>query len=158
MQEKYMDENLIRWRNNFLFERTIEIVLEGKAMVRQPVEAGVPQGSPVSPILFAMYTAGRIAKGERVGAEGLSVVDDIGWIATGRDVNEVVTKLGACAAESLKLTDGRGLTFETANTDAAYFTRKQGHKKHLRPKLTGMIRVGNDLVRFNREATRWLGV
>jgi hypothetical protein len=116
MEEKRMDGDFIRWTHNFLSKRTVEIVLEGKAMERQPVEAGVPQGSPVSPILLAIYSAELIAKGERVGAEGVSFVDDIGWIATGRDVYEVVTKLEACAAESLEWADGRGLTFDTAKT------------------------------------------
>jgi hypothetical protein len=39
---------------------------------------------------------------ERVQAEGLSFVDDLGWVATGQDVNQVVEKLEACAAESIE--------------------------------------------------------
>jgi hypothetical protein len=47
------------------------------------VEAGVPQGSPVSPILFAIHTAGLIKWVDvTVQAEALSIVDDLGWIAT----------------------------------------------------------------------------
>jgi hypothetical protein len=82
------------------------MVFEGKAMERQPVEAGVPQGSLVWPIIFAIYTAQLIANVERVGAEGLSCVDEIGSIETGRDMNQVVTKLEACAAENLEWANG----------------------------------------------------
>jgi len=32
---------------------------------------------------------------ERVQAEGLSFVDDLGWVATGKDVNQVVERLEA---------------------------------------------------------------
>jgi hypothetical protein len=102
MKEKRMDGDLIRWTHSFLSERTVEMVLEDKAMKRQPVEAGVPQGSPVSPILFAIYTAGLIKNVERMGVEGLSFVDNLGWIATGKAVNEVVRRLEACAADSLE--------------------------------------------------------
>jgi hypothetical protein len=102
-----MDGDLMQWTYNFLSERTIKMILEGKAMERQAVEARVPQGSPVSPILFAIYTAGQIAKKDRVGAEGHSLVDDIGWIATGRALIEVVTKLEVCTAESLECADGQ---------------------------------------------------
>jgi hypothetical protein len=95
---------------------------------------------------------------ERVQAEGLSFVDDLGWVATGKDVNQVVEKLEACAAESIEWASRRDLQFDTAKTEAALFTRRRGHKKHLRPTLTAKIKVGDAFVRFNKEATRWLGV
>jgi len=43
-------------------------------------------------------------------------------------------------------------------TEAALLTRRRGHRKHLRPKLTAKIRVGNGSIQFNAQATRWLGV
>jgi hypothetical protein len=67
--------------HNLLFDRTVEIVPEGKAMERHPVETGVPQGSPVLSVLFEIYTAGLIVKREKLGAESLFFVDDIRWIA-----------------------------------------------------------------------------
>jgi hypothetical protein len=36
------------------------MLIESKAIKRHPVEAGVPKGSPVSLILFAIYTSGLI--------------------------------------------------------------------------------------------------
>jgi hypothetical protein len=36
------------------------MVIEGNVMERHPVEAGIPQGSLVSPILYAIYTSGLI--------------------------------------------------------------------------------------------------
>jgi hypothetical protein len=77
---------------------------------------------------------------------------------TGRDVNEVVTKHRACLAVLLEWADGRGLTFDAANTEAALIICGQGHKMHLRPKLRAKMRVGNDWIRFTIVATRWLGV
>jgi hypothetical protein len=95
MKVRQMDGDLIRWTESFLSERTVEMVIEGNAMERHPVEAGVPQGSPVSPILFAIYTSGQIKLVEEYvsEAEGLSFVDDLGWVATGSDVNRVVSIL-----------------------------------------------------------------
>ena len=59
---------------------------------------------------------------------------------------------------SIDWAERQELEFDTTKTEAAFFTRRRGHKRHLRPKLTGKIRVGNGIVRFNREATRWLEV
>jgi len=42
--------------------------------------------------------------------------------------------------------------------EVALFTRRRGLRKHLRPKQTAKIKVGNESIRFNAQATRWLGV
>jgi len=60
MKVTKMDGDLIHWTASFLLERTVEMIIEGNAMERDRVEAGVPQASPVSPILFAIYTSGLI--------------------------------------------------------------------------------------------------
>jgi hypothetical protein len=145
MKVREMDGDLVRWTESFLSERTVEMIIEGNAMDRHPAEVGVPQGSPVSPILFAIYTSGLIKWVEEYvsEAEGLSFVDDLGWVATGSDVNHVVSILERCAAKSFKRASRRGLQFDTAKTEAALFTRRRGHRKHPRPKLTAKIRVGS---------------
>jgi len=72
------------------------MVIEGNVLWSHPVGAGVPQGSPVSQILFAIHTAGLIAWVEEIiQAGGLSFVDDLGWVATAKQVNQVVKKLEA---------------------------------------------------------------
>jgi hypothetical protein len=118
-----MDGDLIRWTESFLSERTVEMIIEGNAMQRHPVEAGVLQGSPVSLILFAIYTAGQIKwVSEYVSAEGLTFVDDLGWVATGSHENQVITTLDRCAAKSIECESRRGLQFDMAKTEAVLFT------------------------------------
>jgi len=58
MKVRQMDGDLIRWRESLLSERTVDMIIEGNAMKRHPVEEGVPQGSPVSLIIFAFDTSG----------------------------------------------------------------------------------------------------
>jgi hypothetical protein len=123
------------------------------------VEPGVAHGSPVSPILFVIHTAGLIQwVEETVNAEGLSFVDDLGWGASGKDVDQVVEKLEACAPESIERATRRDLQFHTAKTEAALFTHRRGHKEQPRPKLTAKIKVGDGIVQCSKEGTRWLGV
>jgi hypothetical protein len=78
-------------------------------------------------------------------------------VATGKAVNMVVEILEDSAAESIEWASRRDLQFDTAKMEAALFTCKKGHKKHLRPKLTAKINVGNGFVQFMKEATQWLG-
>jgi len=136
------------------------MVTEGNAMESHPVEPGVPQCSPVSPILFAIYTSGLIKWVEEYvsEAEGLAFGHDLSWVATGNDVNHVVSVLGRCAAKPIEWASRRGLQFDTAKAEAVLFTPRWGHRTHFWPKLTAEIRVGNGSIQFNAQATRWLGV
>jgi len=79
-------------------------------------------------------------------------------VATGSDVNHVVSILGRCAAKSIEWANRRGLLFDTAKTEAALFTRRRGHRKHLWLELTAKIRVGSGIIRCNTQTTCWLGV
>jgi len=62
------------------------------------------------------------------------------------------------ARESIDWAERRELEFDSTETEEALLARRQGQKRHLRPKLTAKIRVGNGFIKFNKEATRRLGV
>jgi len=83
-------------------EKTASSSMEPKA-----VETGIPQGSPVSPILFAVYISGFEEVERKTGAEGLFFADDVAWVATGKDVEEVTAKIEACAAAGVRLRSRR---------------------------------------------------
>jgi hypothetical protein len=109
----------------------LEMVLEGNTMGEQPVEAGIPQGSPVSPILFAIFAAGLIVQVERKvgGAEGPSFVDDLGWVVPGGDINQW---LESSNGVQWRVLSGR---FDedcssTWRRRAILFTRRRGHVKY----------------------------
>jgi len=138
----------------------VEMIIEGNAMERHPVVAGVPQGLPVSSILFTINTSGLLKLVEEYisEAERLFFVDDLGWVATGSDVNQFIMILERCAAKRIEWATRRGLQFDTAKMEAAVFARRRGHMKHLRPKLTAKIQVRDGFIRFNRQATQWPSV
>jgi hypothetical protein len=75
------------------------MIIEGTAMMGHPVEAGIPHQSRVAQSLFATCYSGLIRYVEQcVSAEGIFVLHDHGWVATGRNTNYIVTIVKKCGA------------------------------------------------------------
>jgi len=73
-------------------DRKVIMSMDGKEGDSMDVETGVPQGSPLSPVLFVIYVSGLFCqfekKEEECGIEGISFVDDVAWVVEGEDVGE----------------------------------------------------------------------
>jgi len=92
MEDIGFEADLVRWVESFMQERKVIMSMDGKEGDSMDVETGVPQGSPVSPVLFIIYLAGlfgKVAKEEEeCEREGISFVDDVAWVVEGEDVGE----------------------------------------------------------------------
>ena len=95
MLELEIDGDLIRWTRSFLTDRKLQLVIDGHNNQEKEVETGIPQGSPVSPILFLIYISGVFEQVEKElpGIVSLSFVDDLGFIASGVSVKEMTKTL-----------------------------------------------------------------
>ena len=95
MIELGIDGDLVTWTDSFLTNRKIQLVIDGHDNKEKEIETGIPQGSPVSPILFLIYISGVFNKvlEANPGVISLSFVDDLGFIALGSSVKEVVKPL-----------------------------------------------------------------
>jgi len=153
MQVLGIEPDLIRWTSSFISDRQVKLVLDGKTGEVNPVDTGIPQGSPVAPILFTTYLSGIFDEVEAAvpGIQGLSFVDNISWWADGADSTAVAAKLSAVAAATIGWAVENGVAFDSGKTEAVLF-----HKKRSAPRAT--VAVGTNSVPFNKEAARWLGI
>jgi ribonuclease HI len=159
MQELGFDGDLIRWVQSFLSGRLVQLVIDNTQCPAHRIDSGVPQGSPVSPILFLIYLSGIFDAIERAvpGVQLLSFADDMGFLAPGYSVQEACQKLQEAAQVAIEWGESNLVQFEAKKTEAVLFTRKRGQE--LRNQIQrARIMVGGHSVSFNSEATRWLGI
>ena len=58
MIELGIDGDLVTWTGSFLIDRKVQLVIDGHDNKEKEIETGIPQGFPVSPILFLIYISG----------------------------------------------------------------------------------------------------
>jgi len=157
MEELGLEADLICWTMSFMSDRRVKLVLDGETGDENPVDTGVPQGSPAAPILFATYLSGifdEVEKRTAAGVSGLSFVDDIGWWAEGNNAEEVAGKLSLAAAAAIEWAGKNGVEFDHGKMEAVIFWRK----KRKGTQTEARVKVGDKEVSFNQAATWWLGV
>jgi hypothetical protein len=122
-----------------------------------PVNTGLPQGSPVSSILFAIHMADqpKEVEGKVQGCRSLSFVNDFTWIVDANDIPTLVKKLERCTRISQRWAERNTVHFETSKTEAILLFR---NTKHYKDRDTTAIQVGQHQIKFNNQAMRWLGV
>jgi len=159
MEEMGFEADLVGWVESFMEDRKVIISMDGKEGDSMDVETGVPQGSPVSPVLFVIYLSGLFSQVEKkedeCGSEGISFVDDVAWVVEGEDVGECTQRLERCAVETTIWAKKNACQFDIEKTEAMLFTRR---RKNEEPKMNAQVRVGNHEVSYNKAATRWSGV
>jgi len=129
IEEMGFEADLVRWVESFMEERRVIMSMDGKEGDSMDVETGVPQGSPVSPVLFVIYLSGLFGqvedKEKECGSEGISFVDDVAWVVEGEDVGECTQQLERCAVETTIWAKKNACQFDIEKTEAMLFTRQR---------------------------------
>jgi len=146
IDELGLPRTLRSWVDSFMSDRTIQLAFEGQAQLPTPLNTGVPQGSPVSPILFLLYVH------HITGSKGLqlSYMDDFSITASSKSAEKNCAELESVIRQLWELASQQEVIFDPSKTELIHFsTRRQAH--------TAGIRVG-DITILPKEVVRWLGV
>ncbi|KAM9874254.1 hypothetical protein VDGL01_11687, partial [Verticillium dahliae] len=115
---------LVRWVGAFCSERTASIDVNGQASEKRAFpQAGLPQGSPLSPVLFLFFNADLVQY--RIGADGGAVafIDDYTAWVVGPTAEANRGGIQGIIEKALNWESRSGATFEADKTAIIHFSR-----------------------------------
>ena len=113
------------------------------------IETGIPQGSPISPILFMLYLR-NICRLETEGAYSLSYADGFAITVTSNSAKNNCKKLEGIALELMSRAKEAAISFDISKTELIHF-----HSK--RTTIEEGLKLG-DVEISPKPLVRWLGV
>src|SRR5271169_797062 len=154
MREKRIPNHIVEWMESFLKDRTTELRFNGTTSKMIRTEAGVPQGSPLSPILYMFYN-GDLLKVPRMCGENdgmsLGFIDDIAYGVQGLTAETNSEKLQNMLEKAEEWRIKHGSKFETSKYVLIHFTRNHNLE------ITAPVSIAGVTIHPSNEA-RYLGV
>ncbi|KAJ3552122.1 hypothetical protein NPX13_g11188 [Xylaria arbuscula] len=122
LRKRRLDEKVVRWIESFLKERKTNMLLDGYKSTQYEISTGIPQGSPLSPILYLFYNADLIDKhNEDTSATGY--IDDAAILAVGDTTEETCNKLERALESAGQWATTHASIFAPEKFQLTHFTR-----------------------------------
>ncbi|KAI1000325.1 hypothetical protein K3495_g7870 [Podosphaera aphanis] len=155
LREQGWPENVVLWVTSFVTNRVVRIRLDGSTGPETKVHCGLPQGSPVSPILFMLYLSPLFFL--RLPKNKFGYADDVALLRTSSTLQENAALLSRDLQEAIDWGQAEGITFDSGTYELLHFTR---HRADQDPRLTPRVRAGPLAIAENTSHpyTRWLGI
>ena len=108
---------------SFLSDRSTTLMFQEYTAPSAPIQTGIPQGSPVSPILYLFYNADLIEACRTEETEAVGYIDDVSILAIGPTTQSNCKTLKGIHRKAEEWARKHGSQFAPAKYELAHFTR-----------------------------------
>jgi hypothetical protein len=157
LRRKNFPKWIIRLVTSFLTARSTRIAFLGHIGERIQTQTGIPQGSPLSPILFLLFISELLETFQNVENDtiGLGFVDDTTLVTWGPTARENCARLEQAHQKCESWADRHGAKFAPDKYQLMHFTRK---RRHCQADLSSTVRIGSASAELQRKSMKILGV
>lgn len=139
---------LISWIASFLDHRMLRVAFDNQIQDFSRVQSGVPQGSPISPILFLIYIRD-LFKSKNV--KWISYVDDICLTTASKSIARNIRLLEREAEALVQLAKTSNIAFDLDKTELLHWEQTKASKK------APLTLPNGDIVQ-PKPLVKWLGI
>jgi ribonuclease HI len=139
--------SLIKWIFSFMSDRVLRLVFNDNIESFSPINTGIPQGSPISPILFLIYIRDLF---ESKSITFLSYMDDISLSAASKSYKQNIKILERETKDIFELGEKYAIKFDFDKTDLIHFYSGKNHQLNL-------ILPNGNIIK-PKKLIKWLGI
>ncbi|KAM4055553.1 reverse transcriptase (RNA-dependent DNA polymerase) [Hirsutella rhossiliensis] len=148
LRQQGWPSNVARWAGSFMHDRTACIRYQDVTTPSSPLQCGLPQGSPASPILFLLYTEPVYRLSSPKGRFGYA--DDTAILCVGNNLEETARKASRHVHELMEWGTENAIAFDPKKTEVMHFSRTK-------PRTAPPVFHG-EMEKRPECAMRWLGI
>jgi ribonuclease HI len=148
MRKLNLPLSLISWTRSFLTERLLRLTFDGQAQDFSPIQSGIPQGSPISPILFLIYIRDLFQISHNF---SLSYMDDISISTSSTSLSKNMRVLSREVDALFRKGNELAIQFDPAKTELIHFTTGAAAPS------TSLTLPDHTVVK-PKKVVRWLGI
>jgi ribonuclease HI len=128
LRKRKVDENTVRWIASFLSDMHTHILVDGFNSQDYAINTGIPQGSPLSPLLYILYNADLIEQcNKHPDAMSTGYIDDVAILAWGKTTERTCEILGTILEKAQQWATTHASVFAPDKFQLTHFTRSHKH-------------------------------
>ncbi|SPO06934.1 uncharacterized protein DNG_09628 [Cephalotrichum gorgonifer] len=151
LRKRRVSQNIVRWTESFLSGRSTTLKLQEYTAPSTPIETGIPQGSPASPVLYLFYNADLIEACKTQETEGVGYIDDASILAVGPTAQHNCKTLKGRHQKAVEWAAKYGSQFAPAKYELVHFSRD------LKANCTHALRLPHATIKASASC-RYLGI
>ncbi len=139
LRKRNIPEEVINWTKSFLSNRKTKLHFDDHVTDPLLASSGIPQGSPLSPILYLFYSADllEITEAKRKDLFTAGYIDDTMLAAVSDSIQDNITKLEELSRRALQWSRTHACKFDLGKFQLIHFTRNERKYSPLSLRIDG---------------------